>query len=248
MVRIYLTRGLLAGVVAGLLAVGFAKVLAEPQIAAAERFETAHATGAGGPGAKPVVARDVQDTVGLGTGVLVASAALGGLYALAFAFAHGRITRAPARLTALALAAAAFVSLVLVPFVKYPANPPAVGNPDTIGHRTAVYFALIVVAVLVTAAAVGLRHLLLGRLGGWNATLAAAGLFLAVIAVAYAVMPGVNEVPEAFPATVLWRFRLASLGTELVSWTALGLVFGALTERHETRLGHGAAPSALPGA
>src|SRR5437764_909537 len=44
-------------------------------------------------------------------------------------------------------------------------------------------------------------------------------------------LPAVNEVPKDFPAVVLWRFRLASLGTQAVLWAALGLVFGALTER-----------------
>ncbi|MDP9073275.1 MAG: CbtA family protein, partial [Actinomycetota bacterium] len=44
------------------------------------------------------------------------------------------------------------------------------------------------------------------------------------------VMPGVNEVPAAFPAVVLWRFRLASFGTELVLWTTIGLAFAALIE------------------
>lgn len=55
------------------------------------------------------------------------------------------------------------------------------------------------------------------------------------MAIAYLVLPGVDEVPGNFPATVLWRFRLASLGTQTVLWTTLGLAFGALTERHFTR-------------
>ena len=38
-------------------------------------------------------------------------------------------------------------------------------------------------------------------------------------------------VPAEFPASVLWRFRLASLGTQLVLWLGMGLIFGALTER-----------------
>ncbi|MGO9135375.1 MAG: hypothetical protein ACLP8A_15190 [Methylovirgula sp.] len=30
---------------------------------------------------------------------------------------------------------------------------------------------------------------------------------------------------------MLWRFRLAALGLQLVLWTAIGLLFGVLTER-----------------
>jgi predicted cobalt transporter CbtA len=55
------------------------------------------------------------------------------------------------------------------------------------------------------------------------------------VTIAYLVLPGVNEVPRDFPAAVLWRFRLASLGTQAVLWATLGLVFGALTERSLAR-------------
>jgi hypothetical protein len=48
-------------------------------------------------------------------------------------------------------------------------------------------------------------------------------------------LPPVNEVPADFSATVLWRFRLASVGTQLVLWTTIGLLFGALTERRARR-------------
>ena len=40
-------------------------------------------------------------------------------------------------------------------------------------------------------------------------------------------------VPAAFPATALWRFRLASVGVQAVLWATLGIGFGALTERRE---------------
>ena len=49
--------------------------------------------------------------------------------------------------------------------------------------------------------------------------------------IAYLAPPAVNEVPGDIAAVVLWRFRLASLGTQAVLWATLGLLFGALTER-----------------
>jgi hypothetical protein len=55
--------------------------------------------------------------------------------------------------------------------------------------------------------------------------------FMALIAAAYAVMPGLDEVPATFPATTLWRFRIASVATQLALWTALAVIFGALVER-----------------
>ena len=45
------------------------------------------------------------------------------------------------------------------------------------------------------------------------------------------VLPSINEVPDAFSAVVLWRFRVVSLGIHLILWTTIGLLFGYLTER-----------------
>jgi predicted cobalt transporter CbtA len=44
-------------------------------------------------------------------------------------------------------------------------------------------------------------------------------------------LPGVNEVPTQFPATLLWNFRMASIGAQLIMWATLGLLFGALSQR-----------------
>jgi putative cobalt transporter subunit CbtA len=75
-----------------------------------------------------LVSRAVQSGVGLLTGVVVYGTAFGGLFALAFAFAYQRIGRLNARGTAALLAAAGFVSLFLVPQLKYPSSPPQLAN------------------------------------------------------------------------------------------------------------------------
>jgi predicted cobalt transporter CbtA len=242
MTRTYLVRGMLVGLLASLAAFAFAQVFGEPQIrkaieleeraaAAAHTDEPAHADGEEGP-----VSRDTQETIGLGTGLVVVGAALGGLFGLVFAFAHRRLTRRPARVTAVSLAAAAFVALYVVPWLKYPPNPPAVGDPETIGRRTGLFLLLVVMTVLATVLANVVRERLRPRLGGWNAGVVAIATFVVVVAVLYLAMPGTNEVSDAFPPMLLWRFRLASLGTGLVLWTVIGLGFGALTERAERRV------------
>jgi predicted cobalt transporter CbtA len=76
-----------------------------------------------------------------------------------------------------------------------------------------------------------LRLRLLARYGEWNAFLIAAGTYLIVMVVVGLALPPIDEVPAEFPAGVLWRFRIASVGSQLIMWTTLGLVFGALTER-----------------
>jgi len=234
MARTYLVRGMFAGLLAALCAIAFAKVVAEPQIARAERFEHQLDVQRHRAGDTALVPRDIQDTLGLGTGFAVVGVALGGLYGLAFAAVYRRLTGAGAQATAAFLAAGAFAAIFLVPFLKYPANPPSVGNPDTIGQRTALHFLLIAVGLIAVGLAVIVQRGNAARFGTWNATLLAIGTGVAVVAFSYIVMPGANEVPIGFPPTVLWKFRLASLGTQLVLWACIGVLFGALTNRRES--------------
>ena len=90
------------------------------------------------------MSRGLQSTLGLLTGTVVYGVAMGGVFALVFAAVYGRIGHARARGSPPAtLALVAFTVIVLVPFLKYPSNPPAVGNDDTIGYRTQIYFVMI---------------------------------------------------------------------------------------------------------
>ena len=157
--------------------------------------------------------------------------ALGGLFALVFAWAYGRIGPYGARLTAALLALGAYLTIVVVPFTKYPANPPATGVPETIGSRTALFVAMISIAVVAVVAASRIRRELQPRLGAWNAAIAAAASFVALIVVAQVVLPAVDELPAGFPPAVLWDFRLASLAISATLWAAIGLGFGAAAER-----------------
>jgi predicted cobalt transporter CbtA len=51
------------------------------------------------------------------------------------------------------------------------------------------------------------------------------------VAIAGLLLPAVNEVPAQFPAVVLWKFRVASIGAQFIMWATLGLLFGAWTQR-----------------
>ena len=162
--RNFLVRGLLAGLIAGLLTFAVAYIAGEPSVDAAIKVESA-----GEAAALPrrrhralarrrptehtheengtEVSRQNQSTWGLLTATVSTGLALGGIVALASAFALGRIGRLrPSQSTAL-VAALGFVSVALVPFIKYPATPPAVGNADTIGSRTTQYFVMLAISV-----------------------------------------------------------------------------------------------------
>ncbi|WP_431959065.1 CbtA family protein [Actinacidiphila sp. bgisy160] len=227
-VRRLLVRGMLAGLAAGALALVVAYLLGESRVDAAIAFEESHAHGHGG--AEPV-SRALQSTAGLATGLLVYGVALGGIAALAYCFALGRIGRVGPRPTAMLLSAAALVAIHVVPFLKYPANPPAVGDPGTIGERTTLYFLMMLLSVLLVVAAVILGKRLAPRLGNWYATVASGAFLVLTVGLAYAFLPGINEVPEHFPAALLWQFRLAALAIQLTLWTSFGLVFGHLAGR-----------------
>lgn len=231
MVRSLLIRGMLAGALAGVLAFAVASVLGEPQVQHAIDFEDLLAARAHAAPAHEIVSRGTQRTVGLLTGTLAMGVALGGLFALAYAFAFGRIGVAGARATAAVLALGAFVTVTLVPFTKYPANPPSVGNPDTIDRRTLLFFAMVAITVLALVAAARVRRQCAGRMGTWNAAVAAGAVFVVVVAVAQLILPAVHETPPGFPADVLYRFRVASLGISATLWLTIGLAFGAAAER-----------------
>ncbi|WP_405613410.1 CbtA family protein [Streptomyces sp. NBC_00076] len=227
-VRTLLVRGMLAGLAAGVLAFVFAFLVGEGPVDAAIAFEEANSHEHGG---EELVSRTLQSTAGLATGVLVFGIAIGGIAALAFCFALGRIGRFGARATAAFTALAGFLLVYLVPILKYPANPPAVGNPDTIGKRTILFVGMIALSVLLGIAATLLGRRLAPAWGNWNASIAAGVAFVAVMAVAMAVLPHGDNTPKSFPATDLWEFRLASIGIHAVLWAGFGLLFGFLAER-----------------
>jgi predicted cobalt transporter CbtA len=243
MARTLLIRGMLVGLFAGFLMFGFARIYGEPQVDRAIAFETAadaakaKAAAVANPGAPidepepELVSRPMQAGLGLFTGVTVYGTAFGGLFALVFAYAYGRAGSGSPRTVASVLAACGLIALYIVPTLKYPANPPAVGEPETIALRTGLYFTMLAISVGAMVAAALIRKRLVDRSGAWPATLWAAAFYVAAVAPAGALLPVINEVPDDFPAVVLWKFRVASLGMQAVMWTTLGLAFGTLTER-----------------
>ena len=178
-----------------------------------------------------LVSRPVQGGIGLFTGVTVYNVAFGGLFALAFAVLYGRMGDFSPRLTAALIALSGFIAVYAVPILKYPANPPSIGNPDTIGLRTAIYFGMILLSLASMIAAWNVRNRLVEQFGAWNATLIGAAVFVVAVVIFALAMPPLNEVPEGFPAVVLWQFRMASLGAQAIMWTVIGLGFGAWVER-----------------
>ncbi|BBX20007.1 cobalt transporter [Mycolicibacterium duvalii] len=251
-------RGLLAGAIAGVLAFLFARIFVEPQIdlaigyeegvgAAREALDHSHDHGGGhshshgeeGGG----ITRAIQANIGLGLGLLAFSVAIGALFSVVYAVAYGRVGNVSARLLSLLVAGGMLLSLYVVPTLKYPASPPALSLDETIGQRTMLYLLMVVASAALLVAAVYAGRQLVARLGTWNATLAAAGGYLVAVAVLMLVLPSIEETPgplvddagtivyPGFPAGVLYEFRLYSLGTQVIVYATIGLVFAAMVSR-----------------
>jgi hypothetical protein len=226
-IALYLRRGMAAGLLAGLLAGLFAFVTGEPLLDQAIGLEeTAHSHGE----SEELFSRSTQK-VGLFFATGFSGAFVGGLFGLAFAYFRGRLASESDWSRSLSLAAAIFAGAALIPFLKYPANPPTVGDPATIGARTTIYFAMVGLSLLAVLAAWYASGLLRGRGVSTPVRHVTVGLGLAVVVTAlFLALPATAD-PGGFPAGLLWSFRLSSLGTQLVLWTGLGVLFGLLCER-----------------
>jgi Probable cobalt transporter subunit (CbtA) len=264
--RALVVRGVLCGAIAGVLMFVFARILSEPQIQKAINYESGRdaaqallnkAAGLPAEAAEPdVFSRTIQADVGLGVGVIVFGIAMGALFAVVYTICLGRVGNLAPRSLALLVAAGGFLTMFLVPFLKYPANPPAIGHADTIHQRTSLYLIMVLASVLFLALAVWLGQLLKPRFGNWNASLLAAAAFVVAIGIVMALLPSLGElagnkqfgnfatetpqpltdskgviVYPGFPADVLFNFRLYSVAVQVVLWSALGLLFAPMADR-----------------
>lgn len=234
----YLRRGMVAGLIAGLLAGLFALFVGEPILDQAIKLE--HASGGhehASDGDSEVVFSRTTQKVGLFFATGLFGVTGGGIFGLAYAVLRERMRSATDWARSNALTAAIFAGAFLIPFLKYPANPPTVGDPDTIGGRTIAYFTIMALSLLAVLVAWISARVLRERGIEAPTRQLAVGLGLVVVLTAlFVVLPDAAS-PGDFPAGLLWSFRLSSLGTQLVFWAGLGVVFGLLCERANRKSG-----------
>nr|WP_241384719.1 CbtA family protein [Rhodococcus sp. CH91] len=171
---------------------------------------------------------------GLLAGLVAGLLALGALYASVLHFAR-RLTDMPGWELGLFGAAGAWLAIEAVPFLKYPANPPAVGDPDTINEPTLLWLASVVLGLVAIVVAVAVAKALATQDLHTVRIAGPAFAFLVVVGLGYLVLPSVDEVGEGFPSTLSWEFRAASFAVQLGLWAALGVVLAYLTERASRR-------------
>lgn len=235
-----LSRVMLAGLAAGALAGLFSLLVTERAIAPALDLEDARAAAEGSMQrhGEELFSRGEQ-LVGGFLGTVAAGIALAVLFGAVYARVRHRLPgRTDVARTAV-LAAVGFGVFALLPALTIPANPPAVGDPQTVGSRTAIYGAVLVLGVITAMLVAALVSALRSRGASEAATAAAAtvatGILLALILVFVPDNP--DTIAADVPAAVVWNFRLASLGQLAVLWAGLGLISGWLLDRLVRSLG-----------
>lgn len=262
MERDLIGRGVLCGAIAGLLTFVFGRIFAEPYVQKAIDYEAGRDAAQAAldkaadlPAHSELFSRTVQADVGLGVGMIAFGIGMGALFAIVYLVCLGRVGRLRPRPLAMLVAAAGFLGLYLVPFLRYPANPPSIGQADTIKQRTGMYLVMVLSSVALLALAVWLGQRLRARLGTWNASLLAGAAFVVAIGIVMALLPSfgqpangrfaatASETPlpltdahgaisyPGFPADVLFYFRLYSVAGQLLLWSVIGLLFAPMADR-----------------
>jgi predicted cobalt transporter CbtA len=224
-----LKRAILAGLAAALAWSVFNLVLTEPVIDRAIGVEEEMSQGH--EDAPPVVSRDIQKGVGLVLGLLLYGATWALLYGVLYHLTQGWLPASTPWARGVLLAVMGYLSVALLPFLKYPANPPAVGDPATISYRQELYVALLVLSVAAVWLAAALARYVQRRGAreplSW---LAGVGFIVAFAAVVYALLPA-NPDPVHMPDDILGPFRWLSLAGLTLFWLVLGGTFAGLSRR-----------------
>jgi hypothetical protein len=220
-IRIIL-RGALSGVVAAVLGFAFARVFAEPVIDKAIAYESGrddilaalnHAAGrVVAPDGPEIFSRTIQSTIGIACGTIAFSAAMGALVAVAYLVLHGRFKIRPRNL-AWMIAGFGFLGVYLLPFVKYPANPPAIGHTFTITARGQLYLALVACSLVLLGLAAYLARKLAPRFGMLGAVLISAVAFLVVYGVLIGLLPSLGDLPANVAASNQFGYARAATET-----------------------------------
>jgi len=216
----YLREGLVAGVVAGFVAAVYLATVVQPILGEAIALEERS-----GHGHEPLFTRLGQQ-IGGAIGTLFYGVLVGLILGVVVALTRHRLL-GDDRQRAMRGATASFVCVLLVPFLKYPGNPPGVGDPATVSRRAGLYLVFVALSIISAWSAWRLARTLRARGRSREvANLAGVACYIAAVALAALVLPGAgNQV--GLPVELVWRFRIASLGGSALLMAVAGVVLGA---------------------
>jgi predicted cobalt transporter CbtA len=163
----------------------------------------------------------------------VLGTSFGALFGIVFAYSRSSIPASNNKKKALILAGIMFLVLFLVPALKYPANPPAVGDPETISYRQSLYLGYLAISGF---SALGLAFIYRQMGANQAKKVLVPASYAAIMISAYFAMPPNPDAINA-PMDLVTGFRIASAFTMAMFWGLLGIMLGAFWDRtkpHET--------------
>jgi predicted cobalt transporter CbtA len=152
---------------------------------------------------------------------------IGSLYGIVFAYTRGSISGNNNKKKALIVASIMWFVLFLMPALKYPPNPPAVGNPETIYDRQSFFVAFLAISGF---SALGLAFLYRKMASSNTKKAIIPSAYAAIMAGAYLAMPA-NPDPINAPIDLVIGFRITSAITISMFWALLGVIFAAFWDK-----------------
>lgn len=248
--KFIVARALMVGLAVGVLLAGYATIVVEPVVDRAieleEQMAAAQADHANAEQDQAGHSHDEEEAlfsrgqqkVGGAAAMLLYAGILGILFGTVYAAVRHRIPAPGEFGRTVRLAATGFVAVAMLPALKYPATPPAVGNADTVGQRTVQYIAMIVVGLVIAWLMARLSRELRSRLADPARIIVVTAISVVAVAVAFILLPGTPDaIDPAVPAGLVWDFRVRSLGGLALLWAGLGLGLGWVLDRAMTPAG-----------
>ena len=215
---------LLAGIIAGLASGTFHFFFTEPVIDEAIAFEQSMA-GEDASSEPPVVSRGGQ-RFGLIAGTTIFGILLAMLFGAIYSRGYQNLPGSSSLLKGIFLGLIVLTVVFLVPFLKYPANPPAVGLTETIEFRQSIFLTFQVISII----GAGLAYVLFKKLPSTSISMRL-GLgitaYIIIVGTAFFLMPQ-NPDPVPIPQSLLTSFVIRSLLGGIILWLVLGASYGFL--------------------
>ncbi len=150
----------------------------------------------------------------------------GALFGIVFAYSRNKLPSQHNITKALVLAGIMWFTLFFIPFLKYPANPPTVGDPYTITFRSSIYIAFIALSGLGALGFAKFYKRLQNR-----KFLMPIGYAVYIIMV-FLLMPQ-NPDKITAPLDLINGFRIASLSTMTLYWIVNAIILGLLWQKFQ---------------
>ena len=152
---------------------------------------------------------------------------IGALFGIVYALSRKALPEGSDMKKTFVLAAVMWFSIYIVPFLKYPANPPTVGDGETVVLRAILYLAFIAISGF---GVVGFYQVY-KRLAKSRKVLAFVG-YTAFISMVFVLMPP-NPDEVTAPMDLVNGFRAMSVVAVSVFWVALAIILGAFWHKFQ---------------